>query len=215
MRSFALGTAILVLTVLSWIPTGSAVAALINWDALTNESGHATVPSGFQGFNFEHWNEFCATGLDECTGDPISVRAGTPGAVFGEYAFSGSGFIMTSSFGPRFSLLSLFATNTWCSPDDPGPGGLICSAGDFTTQGYLGGALLFSDMFRFDPLSQDPVFALLGYTGIDEFRIWNSAAEGLYVDGIRYALATVPEPGTIGLILIGLILLYRTSSLRF
>lgn len=181
----------------------SAFATVINFDDIT-VSSQADIPEGYAGFNWLVFDEF---GYSDPLVDP-DVSDQSYAETSGEYAFRGTGFAITPLGGGNFNVLNMVVANENC--DD-----LLheCSSGSVRMQGLSGGLVTYDIEYFFDPYDLNPVILNADFFGIEEFRVWNSAAELISLDNLT--VTAVPLPGAIvysASALISLLLVGRRRS---
>lgn len=163
----------------------TALASVIDFDDITLGS-LADIPEGYAGFNWLVFDEFGYS-------DPLvhpDVSDQSYAETSGEYAFRGTGFSITPSGGGLFNVLNMIVANENC--DD-----LIleCSSGSVRMQGLNGGLVTYDIEYFFDPYDLNPITLVADFFAIEEFRVWNSAAELISLDNLQ--VTAVPLPGAL------------------
>lgn len=176
-----------------------ASANLITFDDITTNPT-AVITDGYQGFDWQVYDEFGYHNIHD-----LLVSTGTSATTSGSYAFLGTGFSITKTTGALFNVESLFVANENCYP-----GG--CSAGSVRLQGLVDGVITHDAEYSFDPTDPNKIFINASFLAIEEFRVWNSAAEIISLDNLK--TVQTPLPASLWLYLCGIAALIRRCRLR-
>lgn len=156
-------------------------ALVISFDDITLNP-ESDIPDGYAGYNWQVYDEFGydAVSIPDVSDDSYAETSG-------EYAFRGTGFSIVHSMGKHFSVVNMVVANENCDA-----GINLCSAGSVRLQGLVGGGVSFDIEYFFNPNDLSSIILEANFSDIEEFRVWNSAAELMSLDNLQ--LVAVPLP---------------------
>lgn len=159
-------------------------ALTIAFDDITVDS-FSDIPDGYAGFDWQVYDEFGyhPSFIPDVSNDTYAETSG-------DYAFIGTGFSITRAGGGTFSVVDMIVANENCDENIS-----FCTAGSVRLQGLNGGAVTFDHEISFDPNNLSSVVVAADFFNIEEFRVWNSAAEIMSLDNLR--IIATPLPGAL------------------
>lgn len=163
-------------------------ALVISFDDITM-STMSDIPDGYAGFEWQVYDEF---GYDALSVPDVSDDSYAETS--GEYAFRGTGFSIVNTQGHEFSVINMVVANENCDESIN-----LCSAGSVRMQGLVGGNVDYDVEYYFNPNDLSSIILQANFDHIEEFRVWNSAAEVMSLDNLQVLAAPLPGAWVFGL----------------